>query len=100
MRRDDAMLEPQHGTRSPAQHFPPQQQQPPSLSYAPHARMHEEESSGAYPNPGGMATGPPPAMQWYEPPYAESETQPWATMDLNTGAVMSNGMEAYMIPVG
>lgn len=57
----------------------------------------------------GMAYGPmpqeayagsmmyPQAGGWYDP-YAEM--QPWGNMDLNAGAVMVNGMEALMIPVG
>lgn len=43
-------------------------------------------------------------QQWYDPStdqYSSNlEMHAWATMELNTGAVALNGMEAYMIPVG
>jgi hypothetical protein len=32
--------------------------------------------------------------------YSDPEANAWATIELNTGAVAINGMEAYMIPVG
>lgn len=43
-----------------------------------------------------------PSQQWYDPTqeYSDPEANAWATMELNTGAVAVNGMEAYMIPVG
>ncbi|KAF8519106.1 hypothetical protein BU17DRAFT_66051 [Hysterangium stoloniferum] len=93
-----------HGTpsRSPTQHYQPHV----TMTYSPHPRMREDDSN-MYPAPGGITTmttattgghdGPP--IQWYDP-YTEPEMQTWATMELNTGAVMNNGMEAYMIPVG
>jgi hypothetical protein len=51
--------------------------------------------------PGGGQAQPP---QWYDPSMdqygGDLEMHAWATMELNTGAVAINGMEAYMIPVG
>jgi len=43
------------------------------------------------------AGGLPAQTGWYDP---YNEMQPWENMDLNAGAVMVGGMEAYMIPVG
>jgi hypothetical protein len=48
------------------------------------------------------ASVPAQPQQWYDPTmeYTDAEANAWATMELNTGAVAVNGMEAYMIPVG
>lgn len=51
---------------------------------------------GTFP-PGMYAGSTHPQPGYYD---AYPEVQPWGNMDLNAGAVMVGGMEAYMIPVG
>lgn len=80
--------------RSPTQMFQPQVPQHQGFPFAQHRMIVDPQ-----PFPGGVPAQP---QQWYDPTmdYADPEANAWATMELNTGAVAVNGMEAYMIPVG
>ena len=81
------------------QHQQQQQQQQQQHQAFPFAHHHRLIAADAPPHGFPIAAH---AAQWYDPTieYADPEANAWATMELNTGAVAVNGMEAYMIPVG
>lgn len=90
MPRDQgASASPSSSTRSPTVHF---------YAGAPHQPIHPYLTYS-------QSHGPPPRPQqqqaWFEgQAYADPDAHAWANMDLNAGAVVNSGMEAFMIPVG
>lgn len=81
--------------RSPTQMFTPQVPLPQGIQFPHHRTMGDVSLF-----PGGVLAQP---QQWYDATMdygGDPEANAWATMELNTGAVAANGMEAYMIPVG
>ncbi|GJJ09858.1 hypothetical protein Clacol_004082 [Clathrus columnatus] len=82
---------------------PPPQQYVGQMHPQQHHQSHQNQIPShpmAYgPSPPGIYAGSIPVQTgWYDP--YNNEMQPWENMDLNAGAVMVDGMEAYMIPVG
>ncbi|KIJ46403.1 hypothetical protein M422DRAFT_165228, partial [Sphaerobolus stellatus SS14] len=112
-RSPTALFHPQH----PQHMVPPHQQhpggmQPPSHVYGPpppgmgypppshhpqyQHQQHQQHQQHYQQHPQAQQ------QQWYpeQQMYGEPDMHVWANMDLNAGAVMNGGMEAYIIPAG
>jgi len=86
--------------RSPTQQYHPFH--PPQMPQHHPMNMYGPPSSMAYPPPHHPQPHqqhyPPPT--WYDPQVYGDPDMVWANMELNAGAVMNGGMEAYIIPAG